>query len=217
MSDNILDLFKGLNAAQAKELRRRIVPALQQVRREIEQDSSAKKKATPAKTHAASDGLQTRSTKPMEDTPQTQTTQESTPGLSASEKVSKGLSTSLQAGQEREANPSQEGNTQQPQPQQPEPMQMDVPPELQVQVAFVNDQIDEAFAEVGMKVTQDDPEWKILEAAWNDPNGSLTRTTVAAHKAAAAKKSRLEDRSNGTKHKLSPAEKISRGLHPDRK
>lgn len=38
MDDDILKLFEGLTAEQVRELRRRIVPTLQELRREITKD-----------------------------------------------------------------------------------------------------------------------------------------------------------------------------------
>lgn len=62
-----------------------------------------------------------------------------------------------------------------------------VPPELRAQAEFVYSQIDETFAEVGMSVGPNDKEWPPLEAALNDPRGSLAKTLRVAAKQAEEK------------------------------
>jgi hypothetical protein len=51
-NDDILKLFEGLSAEQAKEMRRRIIPTLQALRREIvqERDTRAKPGLTKSRT-----------------------------------------------------------------------------------------------------------------------------------------------------------------------
>lgn len=66
-----------------------------------------------------------------------------------------------------------------------------LPPEVQLQVDFVYQQIDAAFQEAGTPVTPNDPEWSTVKAALDDPRGSLAKTIVAAHNAAATKKARV--------------------------
>lgn len=55
------------------------------------------------------------------------------------------------------------------------------------QVQFVYQQIDQTFATVGTRVTPNDKEWATIEAALNDPKGSLAATQLAAADAARAK------------------------------
>lgn len=63
---------------------------------------------------------------------------------------------------------------------------------LTQQVEFVYGQIDATFKDVGVDVTANDVEYKTIETALNDPNGSLAKTIRAAAKAAEAKTVRLE-------------------------
>jgi len=56
---------------------------------------------------------------------------------------------------------------------------------------FVSSQIDMVFADVGVRVTPEDAEFKVIEQAWNDPKGSLAKTLIAANQAATAKATRL--------------------------
>lgn len=65
-------------------------------------------------------------------------------------------------------------------------------PELEQMERFVANQIEATFQEVGVRVTPDDvDEFKTINAAWNDPNGSLAKTLIAVTKAAEAKAARL--------------------------
>jgi len=48
---------------------------------------------------------------------------------------------------------------------------------------FVTDQIEQVFRKHGDRVTPNDAEFKIIEAAWNDPNGSLADTLLAVNEA----------------------------------
>lgn len=64
--------------------------------------------------------------------------------------------------------------------------------ELEQMERFVANQIEATFQEVGVRVTPDDvDEFKTINAAWNDPNGSLAKTLIAVTKAAEAKAARL--------------------------
>lgn len=48
---------------------------------------------------------------------------------------------------------------------------------------FVTDQIEQVFKKYGDRVTPNDAEFKIIDAAWNDPNGSLADTLLAVSEA----------------------------------
>jgi hypothetical protein len=64
-------------------------------------------------------------------------------------------------------------------------------PEMQAQADFVFMQIDETFADMGIQVTVNDPEWKGIKDALDDPKGSLAKAIRAATKAADAKAARV--------------------------
>lgn len=49
---------------------------------------------------------------------------------------------------------------------------------------FLLGQMDQVFAQYQVRVTPDMPEYKIIEKAWNDPNGSLASTLLATGEAA---------------------------------
>jgi len=56
---------------------------------------------------------------------------------------------------------------------------------------FVSNQIEQVFKEAGIQVSSTDPEFKLIEQAWNDPKGSLAKTLIATNQAATAKAERL--------------------------
>jgi len=99
-------------------------------------------------------------------------------------------------------------------------------PEMQAQADFVYSQIDAAFEDVGTSVTANDPEWKLIKDALDDPKGSLAKAIRAASKAAETKAQRLASQKNNaaaravsaggaqsnTTQTLSPEQKISKGL-----
>ena len=78
-------------------------------------------------------------------------------------------------------------------------------PEIQAQIDYVFSQIEDAFSVVGQKVTENDPEWKQVEAALNDPKGSLGKTISAATQAAALKKQRTQARQAGAEARVTGA------------
>jgi hypothetical protein len=57
---------------------------------------------------------------------------------------------------------------------------------IQQQAEFVYSQIDAVFNEHGVTITPNDPNFKELEKALNDPQGSFAKTLVVANKIAAA-------------------------------
>lgn len=57
--------------------------------------------------------------------------------------------------------------------------------------AFLVNQMDAVFAQYQVRVTPDMPEYKIIERAWNDPNGSLANTLLATGEAAQKASARL--------------------------
>jgi hypothetical protein len=71
-----------------------------------------------------------------------------------------------------------------------------LPPEIREQVGNVYYQIGETFQQVGVDVTPDDPEWKLIQAEIEDESGSLSRTLLAAEEAASKKKQRLNSMSS---------------------
>ena len=75
--------------------------------------------------------------------------------------------------------------------EEPQAAQASVPPEFAAQVQFLSAQMDEVFTDVGMKVTPNDVEWKVIQAALDDPKGSLAKTLRVTGKAAEAKASRM--------------------------
>jgi hypothetical protein len=62
---------------------------------------------------------------------------------------------------------------------------------MQQQVEFVYSQIDAIFQTVGTPVNRNDKEWAKIEAALNDPQGSLAATQLAAADAAREKAARV--------------------------
>jgi hypothetical protein len=64
-------------------------------------------------------------------------------------------------------------------------------PEMQAQADYVYGQLDETFADIGTHVTVNDPEWKGIKDALDDPKGSLAKALRAATKAAEAKAARV--------------------------
>jgi len=63
--------------------------------------------------------------------------------------------------------------------------------DFESQMMFVNTQIDEVVRGYGVEITPaDKAEFKMIEDALRDPNGSLAKTIIAAGKAAAAKADR---------------------------
>lgn len=58
--------------------------------------------------------------------------------------------------------------------------------------AFVADQVEGVFTNNGFRVTPDMPEYQQIEAAYNDPNGNLSKLLIAAHDASLKAKTRLE-------------------------
>ncbi len=99
-------------------------------------------------------------------------------------------------------------------------------PEVQAQVDFIYDQLDETFADVGTTVTINDPEWAAIKAALDDPKGSLAKMIRVAAKQAEAKAARVASQQAAaparavsaggqqttTSKKLSAEEKLSQGL-----
>lgn len=63
---------------------------------------------------------------------------------------------------------------------------------IRQQAEFVYGQINATFKDVGTEVTPNDAEFKMIEAALNDPQGSIAKTIRATVKAAEAKAARLE-------------------------
>ncbi|CAK0744694.1 hypothetical protein CCP3SC15_1310005 [Gammaproteobacteria bacterium] len=76
-------------------------------------------------------------------------------------------------------------------------------PEMQAQVDYVYSQIDATFADVGTAVTPNDPEWKAIKEALDDPKGSLPKAIRAASKAAEAKAVRLAEQASGAAARVS--------------
>lgn len=64
--------------------------------------------------------------------------------------------------------------------------------DLETYARFVDDQIDAVLSQNGVEITPADPEYKIIQAAYKDPNGNLSATIIAAHTAATAKAARLK-------------------------
>ena len=101
-----------------------------------------------------------------------------------------------------------------------------VTPEMQAQVDFIYDQLDETFADVGTTVTTNDPEWAAIKEALDDPKGSLAKMIRIAAKQAEAKAVRVASQQAAaparavsaggqqttTSKKLSAEEKLSQGL-----
>ena len=81
-----------------------------------------------------------------------------------------------------------------------------LPPEVQAQVNWMYSQIDETFADIGTKVTPNDPEWKAVQTAIDDPKGSFSKVILAAGKAANAKAERVNDQKTNA-----PARVVSGG------
>lgn len=65
-------------------------------------------------------------------------------------------------------------------------------PDLGETERFVTSQIDAVFQEVGVRVTPDDAEFKLIQQAWNDPKGNLAKTLIAVNQAATQKANRLK-------------------------
>lgn len=57
---------------------------------------------------------------------------------------------------------------------------------------FVTDQIHEVVAAAGVEIAPADPEYKIIQNALSNPNGSIAATIIAAHEAATAKANRVK-------------------------
>lgn len=74
---------------------------------------------------------------------------------------------------------------------------------IQQNVDFVYAQIGETFAEAGVEVNQNDPEFKGIDAALRDPKGSLAKTLRAANKAAEEKAARLKAHKEGAAARIS--------------
>lgn len=82
-------------------------------------------------------------------------------------------------------------------------MQSDaVPPEVQAQADYVYSQIDETFADIGMRVGPNDKEWTQLQTALEDPRGSLAKTLRAAAKASEAKAARVSLQKNNAQARV---------------
>ncbi len=62
---------------------------------------------------------------------------------------------------------------------------------IRSQSEFVFSQIDAVLAEHGVQITPNDPEFKTIDAALRDPQGSLAKTMLITSKAAASKAQRL--------------------------
>lgn len=69
--------------------------------------------------------------------------------------------------------------------------QPDAEAQLRSQSEFVFNQIDAVLAEHGVQITPNDPEFKTIDAALRDPQGSLAKTMLTTAKAAASKAQRL--------------------------
>jgi hypothetical protein len=66
-----------------------------------------------------------------------------------------------------------------------------ITPEMQAQADFVFRQIDETFADVGMQVTANDPEWKLVQDVLDNPKGSVSKAIRAAAEASRMKAERV--------------------------
>jgi hypothetical protein len=64
-------------------------------------------------------------------------------------------------------------------------------PDMNEAERFVMDQVEAVFAEAGIRVTTNDPEYKAIESAWNDPKGSLAKTLIVVNQAAEKKANRI--------------------------
>lgn len=117
----------------------------------------------------------------------------------------------------------------QPQPsgqQASSPQQAPTDDMIRQQVEFVYGQIQAVFEEAGAEVTQNDPEYKEIEAAMSNPKGSLASTLLAASKAAEKKAARVLAQKDTAKARvtgggssttaqtkpMTAEEKISKGL-----
>lgn len=113
------------------------------------------------------------------------------------------------------------------QPAREAPGNGDPTPDYDMGARYVNDQIEAVFRKVGVNVTPDMPEGKLISEALDNPQGSLAETLIAAHEAATKAKQRLESFKGKAKarvpgggegsntHQIKPKtaeEKISSGL-----
>ncbi len=67
---------------------------------------------------------------------------------------------------------------------------------------YVSAQLDETFTEIGVQVNPGDPEWKPLEQALSDPNGSLAKVLRMAAKQAEIKKERVASKTSKAKTRV---------------
>lgn len=99
-------------------------------------------------------------------------------------------------------------------------------PEMKAQAEFVYAQLEATFADVGVTVTPNDPEYREIKAVLDDPNGSLAKLIRVAARQAEAKVERVASLKQGASARavsaggmqgastrtLSAEEKISKGL-----
>ncbi|MBI5942877.1 MAG: hypothetical protein HY864_00795 [Chloroflexi bacterium] len=99
-------------------------------------------------------------------------------------------------------------------------------PEMQAQAEFVYAQLEATFADVGTKVTPNDPEYREIQAVLDDPKGSLPKLIRVAARQAEAKAERITSLKQGAAARavsaggmqststrtLTAEEKISKGL-----
>jgi len=88
-------------------------------------------------------------------------------------------------------------------------------PQLQPAVKFVYDQIDATFESAGTHVTSNDPEFKIIQVALDDPKGSLAKTIIAANLASVTKKERVTSQQEGAAARVGGGASQITGTAPD--
>ena len=101
-----------------------------------------------------------------------------------------------------------------------------ITPEMQAQIDYADQVMHESFADAGMTVTANDPEWDDIQKVLDDPKGSYGKLARVSEKAAMRKAERVKTQATSaaarvpsggagtttTTKKLTPAEKISKGL-----